>query len=75
MKIEIFFYAYAFVGLLFMIFNKKLGDLNYKLVLYYTDKLHLKDFFIFKIDHNNVDSMIFLTRSFAALFGLSIIVI
>lgn len=66
------FLAYGIVGLLFIIFNKKIAELNYKLVLFYTNKLNVKDFFIFKIDHNNRDSMFFLTRSFTIFFGIGI---
>ncbi len=64
--------TYAIFGALLIFFNKHISDLNYKLVLYYTNKLHLKDFFIFKINHKNKDSMHFLTRSFTFIFGLAI---
>jgi len=67
--------GYSIFGLLFIIFNKQISDFNYKLVLYFTNKLYLKDFFIFKIDHSHKDSFRFLIRSFTFLFGLFILIL
>ena len=69
---EIMLWGYVILGLIFILFNKQIGNLNYKLVLYYTDKLSLKDFWMFKVDDANRNSMFFLTRSFSVFFGLSI---
>ena len=69
----ILFLGYGILGTLFILFNKQIGDFNYKIVLYYTDKLRLKDWFIFKVDHKNKNSMYFLTRSFSVIFGISIL--
>ena len=64
--------GYSILGLIFILFNKQISDINYKLVLFYTNKLNLKDFFLYKINHKNKDSMRFLTRSFTFLLGLTI---
>ena len=70
---SIFFLGYAILGLIFILFSKQIGDIYYKLVLYYTDKLNLNDFRMFKIDHKNKNSMYFLARSFSIMFGIFIL--
>ena len=65
--------TYIFFGFLLLIFNKQISNLNYKLILFYTNKLRLSEIFIFKVDSHNRNSLIFLTRSFTISFGLLII--
>jgi len=67
------FCAYALLGLVFFILNKKITYIIYNLILYFTNKLNLKEVFIFRIDDYNRNSMFFLMRSFTILFGLLLI--
>jgi len=69
------FIGYNFLGLVFIIFNKKLSYYFYNLILYYTDKLKLSEVFIFKVDNTNRNSMFFLTRCFTIFFGVAIILL
>lgn len=64
--------AYAFIGLLLIIFNKYVSEITYNLVLYFTEKLNLTEVFLFKVDETNKNSMFFLTRSFTIALGLII---
>ena len=66
-------WGYFFLGIVLLILNKYLADLNYKLILYYTNKLNISEIFIFKVNHKNRDSLFFLTRSFVIFFALSLI--
>lgn len=68
----IIFSIYAVVGLCLILFNRQISDFNYKLVLYFTNKLNLDDLFLFKVNHKNRDSMRVLTRTFTITFGLII---
>jgi len=72
-NIELFFFLYTFFGILLIIFNKDISNVLYNLILYYTDKLKIKELFIFKVDESNRNSMFFLTRAFTVLFGLAIV--
>jgi len=66
---------YGALGLLLVLLNKKISDLNYKLILFYTNKLRLKDLFIFKVNNQNKNSMRLLTRFFTVTFGFMIFMI
>lgn len=72
--IEIILYFYTFFGFLLIIFSRKIANILYNLILYYTNKLKLNDLFIFKVNSKNRNSMFFLTRSFTFLFGVFIVV-
>lgn len=67
--------AYAFIGLLMVIFNKYVTKITYNLVLYFTEKMDLSHVFIFKVDDTNRDSMFLLTRTFTVSFGLVIFIV
>lgn len=69
----ILFGAYAFIGLLLIIFNKYVSEITYNLVLYFTEKLDLQELFLFKIDETNRNSMFSLMRTFTTLFGILIV--
>ncbi len=69
------FYLYIFLGILFVLLNKKISNLLYGLILYFTNKLNIEDLFIFRVDNENRNSMFFLMRSFTILFGISLILI
>lgn len=62
--------TYIIFGLILAIFNRFFGLWVYRLTLVFTDKLHISDMFIFRIDKKNRDSFYFLMRSFCILFGL-----
>lgn len=66
------FISYAALGLIFILFNKKISNIIYSLTLYYTEKLRLKDLFLFKVDDNNRNSMYFLTKNITISLGLLI---
>ncbi len=67
------FVGYAIIGGIFILFNKQIAKINYKLVLFYTDKLNLKAVFLFKIDDTNRNSLFFLTRTFTIFFGIALL--
>lgn len=69
----LFFFLYAFFGFILVLCNKQISFFAYKLILLFTDKLQLDEFFIFKVDKNNKNSLIFITRGFTVSFGLSIV--
>ncbi len=73
MDLNTLFMIYSFFGFLIFLFNKKIAHVLYNLVLYFTNRLHISDVFIFRIDDKNRNSMFFLMRSFTILFGLAII--
>lgn len=68
-------YSYVILGILFIIFNKFIGEWMYKLTLLFTDKLKISELFIFRVDSKNRDSFFFLTRSFSIFFGIFITVL
>ncbi|MCA9496077.1 MAG: hypothetical protein KC589_03980 [Nanoarchaeota archaeon] len=68
----IIFSIYALIGLMLILFNRQISDFNYKLVLYFTNKLNLDQLFLFRVDHKNRDSMRVLTRTSTICFGLLI---
>jgi len=73
MEIRLFvLISYSIIGLLLVYFNKQISNLNSRLILFYTQKLKLKDFFLFKIDKKNKSSMQLLTRIFTSTFGMTI---
>ena len=67
------FIIYSIIGFLLVIFNKFISELFYNLTLYFTEKINLKEVFLFKVDNTNRNSMFFLTRSFTIAFGIMII--
>ncbi len=69
---SILYTSYLVIGILLILFNKQIAQINYKLMLYYTDKLNLKDVFIFKVDNTNRNSLFTLTRAFTLILGLFI---
>jgi len=73
MATNILFIGYILLGMFFFLFNKQIGTWVYKLVLLFTDKLLLTNFFLFRINDSNRNSFYFLTRAFSVLFGLALI--
>ena len=71
--VTIIFYSYSILGLIMILFNNIISSFFYNLVLYFTDKLNLKELFLFKINRKNKDSLFSLMRSFIIMFGLMIL--
>lgn len=67
------FYLYIFLGLFFILFSKMISNFIYNLALMYTDKMNLRDVFLFKIDHSNRDSFFSLARGFTIFLGILVI--
>lgn len=68
-----FFLIYAVLGFLLLLFNKWITYFFYNLILVFTDKVQIDHLFLFKIDNNNKNSMIFLMRAFIITFSLCIL--
>ena len=71
--INIIFYGHALIGLILILFSKRITHFTYSLTLYFTGKLNLDKVFLFKIDDSNRNSMFFLMRSFTIMFGIFIL--
>lgn len=66
---RIVFLIYALFGIFLIIFSSFISNFLYNLVLYYTNKVNLKDFFLFKVNHKNKDSLFSLAKYFTCFFG------
>lgn len=69
----LFYYLYAFFGLLLVLFFKKISYIAYNLTLIFTDKLQIDQLFIFKIDNKNKNTLLFIMEAFTLTFGLAIV--
>ena len=72
-SVSITLLVYCFLGLLLVLFSKTISNFVYNIILMYTDKMNLKDVFLFKIDHSNRDSFFKLARWFIIFLGSSLI--
>lgn len=63
---------YALMGVLVILFNRRISNFFYNLVFMYTNKMNLRDVFIFKIDRNNEDAFYKVARCFTITIGLII---
>ena len=71
--IHFIFHMYAFIGLLMIIFSSFISHYLYNLVLVYTNRMDLKDAFLFRVNRKNRDSMFSVARYFTITVGLTII--
>lgn len=69
----VIFSVYASFGFFMFLFNLKIANFFNNLVLYFTNKLKLKDLFIFRVDNNNKDFMFSLMKFFTITFALCIL--
>lgn len=70
---DVVFIIYLIFGILMIIFSSKISEFFYKMVLLYTNKMNLKDLFLFKVNNKNRDSLFSLARYITIFIGLVII--
>lgn len=66
---QIVFGIYIFLSILLIAYSKPIAAFGYKFILFYTDKLEIKELYVFKITDHNRDSMFLFMRWFVIIFG------
>ncbi len=72
LKLFIFIF-YGIIAISLIIFNKYLAKIIYKLILILTNSLNVDDWFLFKIDDQNKNSLLNLARIFLLILGIMIL--
>jgi len=67
------FWTYIILGIILVLFSKKISSIIYNLVLVLTDKTHVSQLFIFKTDKKNIDALFKVAWLITLTFGLVIV--